>query len=255
MFLDWSEKLEIGDPMVDSEHRYLVQLINNLHQQYEVGRLSGSLAKVFTHLAKYVNGHFKNEEALMASIGYPELEEHKKQHRQLVEQAIELSEKYIDGEDSVTEETIAFLKDWAVNHITGSDMKIRAFLKGARPPELTDTPAFADPAGADFKKCTLCGKSWRTFDDLKNDDGKVVIGCQADLNNHLYNLILFNCSCDTTLAMILKEFVTQTDIPFIIGERTESEERPSYCLITKAGSPCLEKCACAYTEKILKALG
>lgn len=254
MFLEWSEQLEIGDPVVDSEHRYLIQLIVNLHEQYNRDNLSSSLAHVFTHLAMYVKIHFENEEKLMEAIGYPDLEEHRKLHQDLVEQAVELSEQYMDGSETITVETINFLKKWAISHIIDSDMKIRHFLKGRRPPELNTVPAFAIRSGAEFKKCSFCGKIWKTFYNLIADDDILLKGCQLDMTNHLYNLIMFNCSCDTTLAMFLKEFITQTDIPFVINEHEDINHRPEYCL-KKNNSICLERCACAYTSQILSAIG
>ena len=54
MFIEWNKNLEIGDPVVDSEHRYLIQLINNFHELFEKQGFKGSFANVFTHLARYV---------------------------------------------------------------------------------------------------------------------------------------------------------------------------------------------------------
>lgn len=254
MLIEWNENLEIGDPVVDSEHRYLAQLINNLHEQFEVGKTGLSLAKVFTHLAQYVRVHFENEEALMQAINFPGLVEHQAVHKDLVSQAMELSEQYMEGEEDVTAETVDFLKNWAVDHIVGEDMEIKRFLKGERPPSLPSTPAYASHSGPEFKVCSLCGKKWQTFEDLKNDKEKVLKGVQQDPTNQLYNLILFNCSCDTTLGMFLKEFVNLTDIPFEIEEHDNTGERPPYCIIKKEGESCLEKCICKYTQQVLEAL-
>jgi hemerythrin len=254
MSFDWNRSLEIGDSVVDSEHRYLLQLIYNMHEQYERGTLAESLAGLFAHLAHYARNHFTNEEALMSAIGYPHLDEHQQEHSQLVEQAMELSEQFIDGEKTVTRDTIEFLRRWAIKHIAGSDMRIRAFLKGARPPQLTDTPAFATRSGPEFKTCTFCGKTWKTFGDLARDPDKTVIGCQVDLTNHLYNLVMFNCSCQTTLAMFLKELATETDIPFVIDEHEDPSQRPAHCMKQDKATPCLARCACAYTKQVLDAL-
>ena len=255
MPLGWSKQLEIGDPVVDSEHRYLFQLIVNLHEQYKRGKMPESLANLFTHLAMYVKTHFENEEKLMEAIGYPGLEEHRKQHLDLVEQAVELSEQYMDGSNTITDETINFLRFWAVTHIADTDMKIRKFLKDQRPPDLSLVPAFAIRSGAEFKKCTFCGKTWETFDALKADKGVVLKGCKLDKTYHLYNLIMFNCGCDTTLAMLIKEFITQTDITFVINEHVDNSKRPEYCLKKGSSGKCLEKCACLYTGQILDAIG
>lgn len=254
MPLQWSDQLEIGDPIVDSEHRYLVQLIVNLHEQYTSGKVPEKLAGVFTHLAMYVKTHFENEEKLMEAVGYPELEQHRELHRGLVSQAVELSEQYMDGSETISEEVISFLESWAVDHISDSDMKIGKFLRGKPIPDLNLVPAFAIRSGSEFKKCTFCGKTWDTFEDLKSDDEIVLKGCQLDQSNHLYNLILFDCGCETTLGMFINEFMTRTDIPFVINEREDTSRRPDYCL-RNVGDECLPKCACAYTGQILDALG
>jgi hemerythrin-like metal-binding protein len=255
MFIEWRKSLEIGDSVVDSEHRYLVQLINNLHDQHASGSSDSNLTNVFTHLASYVKNHFENEEALMLAISYPEFEGHKKEHQKLVEQCMKLAEEYLDGSESITEATLDFLKHWAVNHISETDMKIRGFLGGTLPPKLSRIPAYASSSGTDFKQCTLCGKVWHSFDDLKDDKTKKLLGCQLDETNHLYNLLMFNCTCGTTLAMFIKEFVPQTDIPFIIEDHTDRNQRPAYCMKKEADGPCLSKCACEYTHQIMEALG
>jgi len=253
MLVNWDEHLEIGDPVVDSEHRYLIHLINNLHDQYKSGTLHSKLASVFTHLTKYVHVHFQNEVALMKAINYPELDEHKEAHRKLVDQAIDLSEKFMDDSATITDETIDFLKDWVLKHIADSDMKIKTFLSGERPSTITTTPAFASNEGPEFKKCTMCGKVWHSFEELESDPDKKLVGVMLDTTNHLYNLILFNCSCSTTLAMLVKEFIPHTDIEFVINEHRDSPEKPTYCL-KEEGDPCLDMCTCQYTGKILEAL-
>lgn len=255
MYIVWTKELEIGDPVVDSEHRYLAELINNLHDQFEAGKEDLELAKMFSHLANYVRVHFENEEALMEAIQFPSLEEHRIKHKNLVDQALELSEQYMEGENNITVETLEFLKKWAVDHIAGTDMQIKAFLKGKRPPTLVTTPAFATHSGPEFKVCSLCGKKWHTYDDLVNDKDKELKGVQPDITNHLYNLILFNCSCGTTLGLFIKQFITQADIPFEIEEHSGDEYRPEHCLKkNQQDKPCLGKCACRYTRQILEVL-
>lgn len=255
MLVEWSERLELGDPVVDSEHRYLVELINNLHEQQARGALQENLARVFTHLAHYVRVHFANEEALMAAVGYPQLKEHREQHRQLLKESMALSERYMEGRGAVTEDTLAFLRAWTFDHIAESDMKIRDYWGGERPSQLTRVPAFAAHSGTAFKVCSMCGKSWRTFAELKSDKSKVMRGYQLDRTNHLYNLILFNCTCGTTLALFLKQFLPEADIPFVIDEHAEPGHRPAWCLRSAPGGPCLPKCACSYTQRILEAMG
>jgi len=249
-----SQLVEIGDPLVDSEHRYLTELINNLHAQYEEGKEAFDLNVVFTHLTKYIRVHFRNEEALMQAIGYPQLREHRQLHEKLVQQFVELGEEYLDGSDSAEDDMFAFLKEWWMGHIGVTDPTMTPYLGKERPDGLEVRPAFAGDAGPDFKKCTMCGNTWHTFEDLAADKTKTLRGCQIDLTNHLYNLIMFNCSCDTTLAVFVSELVTNTDIPFVITNNDDPDHRPDYCMKEDKTEPCLDKCACAYTTQVLQAL-
>jgi len=253
MLIEWSDLVEIGDPVVDAEHRYLTQLINNLFEQHESGK-EVDLGKVFTHLTKYIRVHFDNEEALMAKIGYPQLEEHRGLHRKIIQQCMDLGEEYLDDSESVTKDMFEFLRAWWVGHIGEADTAMKPYLEGERPADLNVTPAFAGGAGPGFKKCTMCAKSWASFEELAADTSKVVKGCQIDETNHLYNLIMFNCSCDTTLAVFLSEIVTKADIPFVITDHEDPSQRPSFCMKREKRGPCLSKCACAYTRQVLDAL-
>ncbi len=255
MPIEWCESLELREPVVDSEHRYLVQLINNLHEKFEAGIQADNLAKVFSHLLNYVRVHFENEEALMEAINYPDISEHRKKHQELMDQALELSDLYMEREKDITIDTLEFLDKWVVGHIAGFDMKIKEFLKGERPPSITTTPAYANQSTKSFKTCTFCGKNWDTFDELKKDGDKEVKGIQADMTNHLYNLILFNCSCGTTLALMVKELVTIIEIPFEIEEHDDNtDNQPDYCLKTKEGAECLARCICKYSKQIVEIL-
>jgi len=256
VLIAWSKIVEIGHPVVDAEHRYLTQLINNFFDQYEAGKGHVDLSRLFTHLTKYIRVHFRNEEALMQAVDYPYFEPHRKLHERLVKQCMELSEEYLDGEEAAPEHMFAFLKEWWVGHISESDTTIQPYVDKTAPVVLDVTPAFAGDGdhGPEFKKCTMCGKVWHSFEELAADPDKIVKGCQIDLTNHLYNLIMFNCSCNTTLAMFVSELVPQTDIPFVITNNGPSVV-PSYCMKENKNEPCLDKCACSYTRQVLEALG
>lgn len=50
------------------------------------------------------------------------------------------------------------------------------------------------------------GKEWPTFESLVADKEKEVVGCQVDLKDPMFSMVMFNCKCGTTLAIQAKEF-------------------------------------------------
>ena len=256
MLIEWHSRLNIGVPVIDAEHRYLVALANNLHDSLSADQDTGHLAELFAHLIRYVGRHFRNEEALMKAVAYPAIEEHKKQHELLEDKTSDLSEQFLSVGDRVSVATMELLRDWLFVHVMSEDQEIGAFLNGKNvPDDLEYVPAYAQSSETVFKQCTLCKKSWKTFEDLAADKAKTAICCMADDVNPYYNLIMFNCSCGTTLAMQLAEFVGSCDIPLSFAESAACELRPDYCLRPESAGKCIERCACAYTSKILDVLG
>jgi len=255
MLLKWHDRFNIGVSEIDAEHKYLVALINNLHDVFCSNGFDRRISDVLVHLTKYVTKHLNNEESLMKSCNFPSLKAHMKLHENLVYELSDLSEDYMSGKEINPDETMAFLNNWLFDHIMSHDQQIGYHLQDhAGLKNWSYTPAYSGASQSHFKKCTCCGKTWKTLNDLAKDDEKIVLGCMADLNNHLFNLMTYNRSCGTTLAIPLTDFIDNCDIPFELEQRDAHEAKPSYCLKTNASDACLSKCACVYTDKILKSL-
>jgi hemerythrin len=93
---------------------------------------------VLKELINYTKTHFSNEEKYMSSIGYPDLEEHKKQHQQIVDSMYDFTRKLPNMKINEIEKELAHLIEiWFVNHIVYNDKKIAAWLKLHEIPEFS----------------------------------------------------------------------------------------------------------------------
>jgi hemerythrin len=128
--ITWSEKLSIGVPSIDDQHKKLVTLINQLHDGMLAGRGKEVLGDVLKGLADYTRTHFKYEEDVFAKTGYPDAVAHKKEHTELLQRVIEIQQKYnVSGPGALTIQVMNFLKDWLTKHIQGSDMRYTQHFK------------------------------------------------------------------------------------------------------------------------------
>ncbi len=147
-FFPWSDDYSVHVRVIDNDHKELVSLVNELHAAIAEGASEGVIGHVIAGLARYANEHFEREEKLMAEYGFPALASHREQHR-LFTQVIAAFEK-VHGEapgDLDHDRLSAFLKDWLVHHILGSDRRYVPYLLGEAAPE--PPPAAADPAPID----------------------------------------------------------------------------------------------------------
>ncbi len=121
--ITWDEKYSVKVRHLDNEHKKLVDLINQFHDAMREGKAKESMGKILNELISYTRYHFTNEEAMMAKIGYADLEEHKKVHAQLIQQVVDINEKFKKGSAVVSIQLMNFLKDWLMKHIQGVDKK------------------------------------------------------------------------------------------------------------------------------------
>ena len=128
-FISWNDAMSVGVEKFDSEHRQLVDLVNELNHALTVGAARVKLSGILDRLVKYTVIHFGHEEEYMALYDYPQTESHRKEHSALTAKVAEFQERLANGKDSFSIELIVFLRDWLVNHILGTDMAYKEFFR------------------------------------------------------------------------------------------------------------------------------
>ncbi len=125
-FMDWSDKLSVGVPSIDAQHKKLVSMVNELFDAMRSGHGKDAVGKTLTGLIQYTVTHFDYEEQLFAKTGYPDTAAHKKEHEDLKKKVSALQEKIKTGTSigaAQSMEVMEFLKGWLVNHILVVDKK------------------------------------------------------------------------------------------------------------------------------------
>jgi hemerythrin len=127
---NWNDSYSVNIKEIDSQHKVLIGLINELHDGMKVGKGKEILKKILDELVKYTVFHFDHEEKLFTSHNYPESFLHKRAHADLIQQVKSLKENYDNGKTVLSMDVMNFLKDWLGNHILGTDKKYSSYLNG-----------------------------------------------------------------------------------------------------------------------------
>jgi hemerythrin len=88
-YADWSDRLEIGVPLIDGQHKRFFDLAASLNSGMDEIRVM----KTLVILSDYIRSHFREEDALMAEVTYPRLSEHRQLHAQFRQMLGELLER------------------------------------------------------------------------------------------------------------------------------------------------------------------
>lgn len=128
--IKWTDDLSVNNVGIDNEHKKLFSLLDGFYKGIMDNSPKERLQELILGVLDYTKTHFAREEAYMKRIGYPELENHRKQHKLFVDKTNTFYVKMRDGKMILSLEVTNFLKDWLVNHIKGSDQQYSRFAQG-----------------------------------------------------------------------------------------------------------------------------
>ncbi|PJZ46372.1 bacteriohemerythrin [Leptospira brenneri] len=142
MVTQWDPKYETNISEIDSQHKKLFRLINNIETVYDENKehLSGKsriLLDAVSELEDYTLSHFLIEERVMELNQYPDLEAHKKQHDRFTDKILELKNRLTSGNllsndaelNQFFGDLLQFLRAWLTNHILKEDMDYKPYIK------------------------------------------------------------------------------------------------------------------------------
>ena len=130
---EWNESYEIGIPEIDSQHKKLIAISNELYDVATKGgdSFKSNMAKVLKSLTDYTVYHFGNEEEnFQKKYGYPGFEMHKVAHEQFI---AELKHQVAKLEEGGSQEDAFIFYDyvanWIITHIGKADPVWAKFVK------------------------------------------------------------------------------------------------------------------------------
>jgi len=129
-FYEWTERLSVGIPSIDRQHKTLIGYINTLAEAARENNGSSAvvIGFVLNNLVSYTKMHFIYEEMLFDRYGYEEEKEHKMHHRKLAVQVEQYYARYKSGDSGFSEDLLAFLMEWLNYHILVDDVAYAGFL-------------------------------------------------------------------------------------------------------------------------------
>lgn len=121
--IEWKRDFEIGIPSADYEHRKLVELANELHEQARDAASLEAAARALARIASHFTAHFAVEEEAMQAIAFPDLDGHRRDHHELLARIDGMLERLALGE-TMTEALAEEMELWLVQHFHTWDIAL-----------------------------------------------------------------------------------------------------------------------------------
>ena len=125
--INWSDNLSVNVAEIDQQHKRLIAMINELNDAMKLGKGKEVLGKIIQGLLGYTITHFKTEEKYFAQFGYPDTDNHQKEHAAFIQKVTEFKDGFNNKKISLAIDVMNFLSDWLKKHIMGTDKKYSQF--------------------------------------------------------------------------------------------------------------------------------
>jgi len=124
----WCDEYSINNPMIDEQHKKLFELAGAVEDIAEHAVSKRKVKELLSDFFHYMRDHFSDEEKYMESINYPELEPHRKIHKEIIKSMVHLIGS-IKTTNDLKERLYLISKQWLLEHILFEDMKISEFVR------------------------------------------------------------------------------------------------------------------------------
>lgn len=129
--MTWGPEFELNFGDIDVQHQRLVGLINALDDAHHRGLDTTTLSSIVDELYRYTKVHFAFEEKLMKRYAIRRSEQHRAEHRFLTAQVKNFRDDFQRRGVEITDELMAFLRDWLTEHILQTDRELADALRAA----------------------------------------------------------------------------------------------------------------------------
>ncbi len=125
MSIVWTPNLSVGVEHIDDQHKKWFEKANALFEAGKKRRAKDYINTMLDFLDEYTKQHFRDEEAYMKKIRYPEIDAQKKAHASFINDIAKLKSDYdkSGGNIVVIINANKMVINWLTNHINIMDKK------------------------------------------------------------------------------------------------------------------------------------
>jgi len=136
MPLLWRDQLSVGNNVIDEDHKYLIEVINQVEKSLAAKNRS-ELAKDLDSLTQYSLLHFEREERIAKAVGYAQVEHLNQSHANLMKNLDEVRGAFDAAGQEWSPETVGhftkFLREWLIDHVIKEDLLMKPLMQKYSP--------------------------------------------------------------------------------------------------------------------------
>ncbi len=128
MALQWRDQLSVGNEVIDTDHKYLIEIINKAEISLKANN-HYELTAVFDELMRYGKAHFEREELIAKAVNYPKTDQLHASHCKLFTALDKFKEEIgSTWSDVASTHFTTLLRDWLIQHVIKEDLPMKPWM-------------------------------------------------------------------------------------------------------------------------------
>ncbi|MDR1238808.1 MAG: bacteriohemerythrin [Treponema sp.] len=130
IFVEWEDRYSVAIPLIDDQHKHLIELTNGLYNACLAGTEAARVhfREAVHGTVDYVKFHFSAEEKILENIQFPGIAAHKNEHESFVIKVLADVRDFEAGKKFVPNIFVRYLRDWILAHIAVEDKKYADYI-------------------------------------------------------------------------------------------------------------------------------
>jgi hemerythrin len=124
----WQDSYKLNVHEIDTQHEEMAGLVEGLYEAVAAKVSLEEVNRILSDLIECTREHFVTEERLMLEHGYPNYQQHKEEHDELLEQLEFFGLEAMRRTYFVYRFDFDVSRDWFLKHIEDSDKALASFL-------------------------------------------------------------------------------------------------------------------------------
>lgn len=127
--LVWHDFFTIGVNFIDNDHKKLLRIMSDIKQAVENAN-DKECVRLLTLLLREAKAHYDREETYLANVNYPQLDEHKIYHKELLEK-VDTTKRICEGIETKHDLKECFdgMAKFLIDDILRGDINFKSYLE------------------------------------------------------------------------------------------------------------------------------
>ena len=125
----WKDSFCCDNQLIDSQHESLFKISNELLEAVLSSSQKSDISMIITRLLGDVSQHFKDEEVILESVGFPGIDQHKTEHAKLLAKGLDLSQQFEASTLSIGDVFQFLVYEVVMIHMLGADREYLPFIE------------------------------------------------------------------------------------------------------------------------------